>query len=655
MTGLTVLSLLVLIAASVLTLAVFRRIHMPPLLGYVAVGAFLGPAGLAVIPDTGQVRLLAEFGVAFLLFTLGLEFSLPRLRSMGWDVLRLGGLQVGITTAAVVAFGWAAGLDPTLALLFGGAITMSSTAVVIRQLGEQHELALRHGSLAVSVLIFQDLAVVPFLALVPILAGSGESAGPLRALLSAVAVLIVVLAAGHWLLRPLMREIARARVAEMFTLFVLLVVVTAAWATHAVGLSLALGAFLAGLMLAETEFRHQVEVDIRPFRDLLLGLFFITVGMYVDPLLLVQRLPMIALLVVLLVAGKAALVALLVIRLGMSRDVAWRTGIVLGQGGEFGIAMLVLMVQKGLAEPGTIQPVLVAIVLSMAISALLIRRSGAIASRMAGTSPAPGADPAGEAASVLAVAKREHVVLCGFGRVGQNLARILEEEGVEYVAIDRDSERVRLAREAGDPVIWGDSSNRHTLEMAGLSRASMVVVTLPSLHDTLRILATLREAAVEAPILVRARDDSGLERLQQAGATEVVPETLESSLMLASHMLVLLKVPVRRVMRKVQEIRDNRYRLLRTVFRKGGEVVAPERAELSELQTIALPGDAAAVGRRLGELALEQAGVLVTAIRREGIVGRHPLPETVLKEHDVLVLFGRPEDLQRALEILTSG
>jgi monovalent cation:H+ antiporter-2, CPA2 family len=655
MTGLTVLSLLVLIAASVLTLAVFRRIHIPPLLGYVAVGAFLGPAGLAVIPDTGQVRLLAEFGVAFLLFTLGLQFSLPRLRSMGWTVLWIGALPVVLTTAVVVAGGMALGLDPRVGLVFGGALAMSSTAVVVRQLAEQHELALRHGSLAAGVQIFQDLAAVPFLALVPILAGSGGSVAPLRALLTALAVLVVVLAAGHWLLRPLMREIARARVAELFTLFVLLVVMTAAWATNAVGLSLALGAFLAGLMLAETEFRHQVEVDIRPFRDLLLGLFFITVGMYLDLLLLASWLPLVVLLLILLIAGKAALVAWLLLRQGVSREVSWRTGIALGQGGELGIAILALVVQRGLASPEAVQPVLVAIVLSMAISALLIRRSALIAGWLAGTPSTPSPDPFGDEDAVRAVSEREHVVLCGFGRVGQNLARILEEEGVEFVAIDKDPERVRLAREAGDAVIWGDASNSHTLDMAGLQRASMVVVTLPSLRETLRILGTLRNSAIEVPILVRARDDSGLEMLQQAGATEVVPETLESSLMLASHMLVLLKVPVRRVMRKVQEIRDSRYRLLRTIFRKGSELAAPERAELAELQTVALPADAAAVGRRLGELALEQAGVLVTAIRREGIVGRHPLPETVLKEHDVLVLFGRPEDLEHALELLTSG
>jgi CPA2 family monovalent cation:H+ antiporter-2 len=653
---LSLLSVLVLIAASVLTLAVFRRLGVPPMLGYVLVGAALGPAGLAFIPEVAQVRLLAEFGVAFLLFTLGLEFSLPRLKAMGSGLLWLGGLQIGITTLLVVAIGWAFGIDPKLAMLFGGAIAMSSTAVAIHQLAEQGELSTRHGSLAVGMLIFQDLAVVPFLALVPALADDGRLASPLQALGAAVVVLGVVLATGHWLLRPLMAEIARARMAELFTLAVLLVVLGASWATHAVGLSLALGAFLAGLMLAETQFRHQVEVDIRPFRDLLLGLFFISVGMTLNPAHLARWLPAVLALLAVLVAGKAALIALLVRRGGHDREVALRTGLALGQGGEFGIAILTLVVQRNLVAPEATQPLLVAIVLSMAVSPLLMRRSGSLAARITGVKAGQAEPQQEDDEGVRSLAEREHVLLCGFGRVGQNLARILEEEGFEYVAVELDPERARLAREAGDAVIWGDASNRHILQLAGLQHARVVVVTLPSGWATLQILHTLRGADVEAPILVRARDDTQLELLQQAGATEVVPETLEASMMLASHMLAMLKVPIGRVVRKIQRIRDDRYVLLRTVFRGGvpGHV-DPERAELAELQTVALPCEAASVGRRLDELALEQAGVMVTAIRRDGIVGRHPLPETVLKENDVLVLFGRPDDLERGRSLLISG
>lgn len=648
MNELSLLTVLILIAATVFTLATMRRLHLPPVFGYVLVGAFLGPAALAVVPDLAQVRLLAEFGVAFLLFTLGLEFSIPRLRSLGLSLVVLGSLQVVLTTLVVVAGAWLLGSSPAVALLLGGAVAMSSTAVMAPQLAAQGELTQRHGSLAIGISVFQDIAVVPFLAMVPVLAGGAGPVAPLRAVLLALVALVMVLAAGHWLLRPLMREIARARLAELFTLTVLLVVLAAAWVTEAVGLSLALGAFLAGLMLAETEFRHRVETDIRPFRDLLLGLFFITVGITLDFRVLLQLWPFVIGSLLLLTVAKSAIVAALLLRARETRATSIKTAIALGQGGEFGIAILTVASQRELMGPEVVQPMLIAIVLSMAINPLLIRHGESIA-RMLGVTPAPrppapGPDP------VAATAQRDHVVICGYGRVGQNLGRILEEESIEYIAIELDHETVRVAREAGDPVIWGDCSDPAILGMAGLSRADLVVITVPRQREALRILAAVREQTGEAPILVRARDDSQLDLLLRTGATEVVPETLEASLMLASHMLTLLKVPIGRVVRKVQNIRGDRYAILRSVFRDSAR--EPGQAEQSELQTVTLPAEAAAVGRSLAELDLERHGVTVTAIRRDGIVGRNPLPDTLLREQDVLVLFGRPEDLEHALGLL---
>ena len=654
MSELSLLTVLILIAATVFTLATFRRLHIPPVFGYVMVGAFLGPAALAVVPDLAQVRLLAEFGVAFLLFTLGLEFSIPRLRSLGWSLVTLGSLQVVLTTVVVVIGAWLTGVDPAVAVLIGGAVAMSSTAIMAPQLAAQGELTQRHGSLAIGVSVFQDIAVVPFLALVPVLAGGAGPVAPLRAVLLALVALVIVLAIGHWLLRPFMREIARARLAELFTLTILLVVLGAAWITEAVGLSLALGAFLAGLMLAETEFRHRVETDIRPFRDLLLGLFFITVGLTMDFAILLQWWPFVIGSLLLLTAGKAALIAGLLLRSGETREVSIKTAIALGQGGEFGIAILTVASQRALLEPQIVQPMLIAIVISMAINPLLIRHAGRIAQAFGVAArpvqPISGPDP------VAATAERDHVVICGFGRVGQNLGRILEEEGIEYIAVELDHDRVRIAREAGDPVIWGDCGDPAILGMAGLAHANLVVTTAPNSRETLRILAAIREQAPAVPILVRARDDTQLELLQRSGATEVVPETLEASLMLASHMLALLKVPISRVVRKVQTIRENRYAILRTVFRSSvPSYVEPSQAELAELQTVTLPAEAAAVGKQLRELGLERRGIVVTAIRRDGIVGRNPLPDTLLKEQDVLILFGRPEDLEHALEVLFTG
>ena len=648
MSELSLLTVLILIAATVFTLATVRRLHLPPVFGYVLVGAFLGPAALGVVPELEQVRLLAEFGVAFLLFTLGLDFSIPRLRSLGFSLVVLGTLQVVLTTLLVVAGAWLLGSPPAVAVLLGGAVAMSSTAVMAPQLAAQGELTQRHGSLAIGVSVFQDIAVVPFLALVPVLAGGAGAVAPLRAVLLAFVALVIVLAVGHWLLRPFMREIAKARLAELFTLTVLLVVLGAAAVTQAVGLSLALGAFLAGLMLAETEFRHRVESDIRPFRDLLLGLFFITVGITLDFRVLLQLWPYVIASLLLLTVVKSAIVAALLLRAREGRETAIKTAIALGQGGEFGIAILTVASQRALMGPEVVQPMLIAIVLSMAINPLLIRHGDTIA-RLLGVSPpprppAPGPDP------VAATAQRDHVVICGYGRVGQNLGRILEEESIEYLAIELDHETANKAREAGDPVIWGDCSDPAILGMAGLSRADLVIITVPGQRAALRLLAAVREQAADVPILVRARDDSQLDLLLQTGATEVVPETLEASLMLASHMLTLLKVPIGRVVRKVQNIRGDRYAILRSVFRDGAR--EPGQAEQAELQTVTLPAEAAAVGRSLGELDLERHGVVVTAIRRDGIVGRNPVPDTLLREQDVLVLFGRPEDLEHALGLL---
>jgi CPA2 family monovalent cation:H+ antiporter-2 len=648
MSELSLLTVLILIAATVFTLATVRRLHLPPVFGYVLVGAFLGPAALGVVPELEQVRLLAEFGVAFLLFTLGLDFSIPRLRSLGFSLVVLGTLQVVLTTLLVVAGAWLLGSPPAVAILLGGAVAMSSTAVMAPQLAAQGELTRRHGSLAIGVSVFQDIAVVPFLALAPVLAGGAGPVAPLQAVLLALVALVVVLAVGHWLLRPFMREIARARLAELFTLTVLLVVLAAAWVTEAVGLSLALGAFLAGLMLAETEFRHRVESDIRPFRDLLLGLFFITVGVTLDFRVLLQLWPFIIASLLLLTVVKSAIVAGLLLRARETRETSIKTAIALGQGGEFGIAILTVASQRELMGPEVVQPMLIAIVLNMAINPLLIRHGDAIA-RLLGVSPPPrpplpGPDP------VAATAQRDHVVICGYGRVGQNLGRILEEESIEYLAIELDHETAGKAREAGDPVIWGDCTDPAILGMAGLSRADLVIITVPSQRAALQILAAVREQAAEVPILVRARDDSQLDLLLRTGATEVVPETLEASLMLASHMLTLLKVPIGRVVRKVQNIRGDRYAILRSVFRDSAR--EPGQAEQAELQTVTLPAEAAAVGRSLGELDLERHGVVVTAIRRDGIVGRNPLPDTILREQDVLVLFGRPEDLEHALGML---
>lgn len=654
----TLPQLLVLLAFSVLVVALFRRLRMPPIVGYLAVGLLLGPHVLNIASD-GIAPVLAELGVVFLVFTLGLEFSLPRMIAMRREAIGLGGLQVVLTTAAFSGLLWAYEVPPLVAILIGGALAMSSTAIVIRQLGEQGELNRTHSRIAVGILLFQDLAFVPLLALESALAGN-EDAYDAWTIAGAVAraaiALVLVLTFLRWIVRPLFHEIGRERSTELFTLTALLVSLGAAWATSAVGLSMALGAFLAGMLLAETEYRHQIEVVIRPFRDVLLGLFFITIGTLLDLQLLSQQLWLVLLLVVTLQVVKAVLVTLIARSSAGSLRKAVRSGIVLAQGSEFGFALLTLMLNQKLADAAVIQPLLAATVVSMVASPFLIRNNGRIAAYITRRHAEEPSTLERELAATRESASRDHVIVCGFGRVGQNVARVLERQGFEYIALDMDSQRVRSARQAGDPVVYGDGSQSEILEAVGLEHCSVLVISFADPDVALRIVRSVRELRPELPILVRTQDDSKLDLLQRAGATEVVPETLEASLMLVSHLLLLLDVPVSRVVKTVGDIRNHRYSMLRRVFRVDDPRRLDQIHEFREqLHTVVLPPRAFGVGKTLSDLNLDESEVAVTAIRRDGIVGRQPEPSTQLREGDVVVLYGTPEALEHAEARLLMG
>ena len=651
-------NILLLLASAVLVVSLFRRLALPPVLGYIVVGMLLGPQALGLFSTSDETRFLAEFGVVFLLFTLGLEFSLPRLLAMRRELVGLGGVQVLVTSSLAAAVASWAGVPLPSAIVLGGAVAMSSTVIVIKQLPEQQELNRSHGRYAVATLLFQDLAVIPFLIFVSHTAHGGQLV-PLQiatTLLEAAAACIVVLAAGHWLLRPLFHEIAHKRSPELFTLTVLLIALGSAWAMHAVGVSLAAGGFLAGMMLAETEYRHQVEADIRPFRDILLGLFFISIGMLLDFRLLGNQIAAVSLLLLAIFVGKGIII-LLLSRYALGdwhRSV--RAGLVLAHGGEFGIALLALGLQERVLDQALAQTLLAGIVISMALSPLLIRHNRGIARWLFSGKDPDASTLERELQATRTVAGRQHVIICGYGRVGQNIARILEQEGFEYIALDLDAYRVRKAREAGDPVSYGDASQRDVLENVGLANASVVVISFPDIAGALKTVRMVKEIRPEAPVLVRTRDDTELDALKKAGATEIVPDSLEATLMLVSQLLMLLDVPVSRVVHKVADIRSHRYSTFRNIFRKeDARVLDESHAFREQLQTVTLPPGAGAVGRSLADLRLPDSGILVTAIRRHGIVGRQPRGDTVLKEEDVLVLYGTPESLEHAETLLLTG
>ncbi|HTV77440.1 MAG TPA: cation:proton antiporter [Steroidobacteraceae bacterium] len=649
---------LIMLAASVFVVAVARRIGWPSILGYLVVGLALGPHALRLITQADITSDLADIGVAFLLFTLGLEFSLPRMMAVRREVFGLGALQVCATMAVFACIGRGLGLPWLIGSLAGGALAMSSTAIILHTLTDRGEINRTHGRLSFSMLLFQDLAFVPLLALVSALAArrTDFSAGAVAAAVAGgAAAIAAVLAAGRWLLRPLFHEIAHSRLRELFTLAVLLVVLASAWTSYLAGLSLAMGAFLAGMMLAETEYRHQIESVIRPFRDILLGLFFISVGMLLDLYLLVSEFVLISALLAGFLAVKATVAALATRLYERSTFKAVRTGVVVCIGGEFGVALFTLLLRSGTMPVRIAQALLAAVVLSMIVSPFILAHNARIARFvLRERRPAPpglaGEGPAG------AIAEREHVILCGYGRVGQSVARVLESQGFEYVALDLDPARIRAARQAGEPVLYGDSADEDMLIGAGANHATAVVISFSSPGVALAIVRTVRRLRADVPVLVRTVDDSRTAELLAAGATQTIPETFEMGLILVAAALRTLAVPATGVAQALGQVRENRYALLRNLRPHTDSPLVPDLlGQREEVRTVVIPPGAWAVGRTVAEVCGRGAAVAFTGIRRHGILGSAPESTTRLREGDIVLIQGRPDALEHAEGVLLAG
>lgn len=656
------ITLLYLLAA-VLGVVACRSLKLPPMLGYLAVGVVIGPNALALSQDAAEVRHLGEFGVVFLMFVIGLEFNLSKLRAMRRHVFGLGLLQVVTTMlgttlvtlalAALLPKIWAMSWQSALAL--ASALTMSSTAIVVKLMAERLEMESEHGKRVMGVLLFQDLAVVPLLVLIPALGASGEQlAGALGiAALKATVLVAVLLVGGQHVMRRWLTLVARRKSDELFVLNLLFITLGLAWLTELAGLSLALGAFIAGMLISETEFKHQVETDIRPFHDVLLGLFFISIGMLLDWRLVLERWPLVLLLLVVPTFLKAALVAVLSRGLGATSGVALRTGLYLAQAGEFGFVLLTLAQQNSLVPSALLNPILASMVLSMLATPFIVMYSNRIVMKLVSS------DWLQQSLQMTSIARKSiganrHVIICGYGRCGQNLARMLEREGIPYMALDLDPDRVQAAAAAGDSVVFGDASRLQALMAAGLARASAVVITYLDTGGALKVLGHTRSHAPQVPVIVRTQDDHDLERLREAGATEVVPEAIEGSLMLASHALALVGVPMRRVIRIVQDQRDARYNLLRGFFH-GADDDSVDELLHERLASVTLPIQSKAAGRALGGFALPALGVRIISLRHsDGKIGA-ALDDTLLKDGDTLVLSGKADTLALAEQKLLKG
>ena len=638
---------LILLGMSVLIVALMRRMHLPSLLGYIVVGLLIGPHVFNLTGELGQMDLLVEIGLAFLLFMLGLEFSLARLMEMGRPLLILGSTQVVISTLAGMVIVSLVGLPIWPAIILGGAMALSSTAIGARELVENHESQKDHGRLSMSILLFQDLAAVLFLAAIPILGhGSQENlTGPLvEAAGKGLIAVIAVYGVSQLVMRPLFRMVAPTRAPELFTITALFAALVAAGISHLLGLSYALGAFLAGVMLGESEFRHQIESDIRPFRDVLMGLFFINVGLQLDPGMIINHWQWLLILVPGIIIGKGVLIALLTMWAKHSPGTGIRTGLYLGQGGEFGLAVLILAVQENLVSHSEIQPTFAAIGLSMLISPILIRQRERIVHKLV-----PEQDDRSQDEIDMDVLKltegenKGHVLICGYGHVGQNLATYLRLANCPFAALEYDPHITRLCRQAGEEVYYGDSTSMELLMAAGVMYAQALVISFNHIEAAEKIIRRVRAHRPEMPIIVRLADDRDFKRLIDAGATDIVPEYVEAGTTLATHLLGYLHVPAEDVMSVVEQARSDEYMRLRAHFTPEEENPEDTLTDWRRWTVVLTPGSYA-IGHSIGSLSLPE-GVYIQLLRR-GQARQHDLKKSlVLEANDVLVLAG-PIDKQ---------
>lgn len=652
----TLQPVLVLLAAAVLVVVIFRALRLPPLLGYLIVGVLIGPNAFGWITSTAEVRELAEIGVVFLMFSIGLEFSLARLKTMRRLVFGLGSAQVFATMLLVFLAALALGVPWQGAVVFGAALAMSSTAILAKLLAERFELNSAHGQQIIGILLFQDLAVVPLLILIPALGAPPEEL--LRTMMSAMGkaavVLTVLLVVGQRLMRAWFHMVAAQKSSELFVLNVLLVTLGVSFLTELAGLSLALGAFVAGVLISETEYRYQVEEDIKPFRDVLLGLFFVTIGMLLDLRTVVAN-ASVAVLLVTLVLIKTALIFGLSRLFGAPTGVAMRTGLALGACGEFGFVLLANATSFGVISDTDLQPVLAAMVLSMLIAPFVVERSEAIVRRWSATEWMSRAMQL-HTIAVQSMSTADHVLICGYGRSGQNLARLLDQEKIPFIALDNDPERIREATAAGERVVFGDAARREVLMAAGLPRARAVIVSYADTQSALHILDHVRQVRPGLPVVVRTIDNSDVDRLREAGAAEVVADLMEASLMLASSTLMLIGVPLNRVLRRIRETRESRYQLFRGFFRGITDVAGTEDvANSPRLHSILITGGAWSIGRSLSEIDLAQQQVEVSALRRRHVRTTTPGPETLIEEGDVVVVLGGNDAVEAAEIRLLQG
>ncbi len=541
---------LTIISFSLLGILILRRFNMATIVAYIIVGAIIGPSSLGLISNPDQFGFIAEFGVVFLLFALGLEFSFKKMLTLRFAVFGVGSFQVIVCTVIffLAVYFWAAGT--AIALIIAGSLALSSTAIVTRELSNNRQLHSLHGQLSVGVLLFQDLVAVLFLILVPVLAAGGEG-NPVPALTTAAfnstLLIAILVAVGIWVLPPIYNEVSKSNSQEIFVLTTLAIVLLAAWLTHSFHLSMTLGAFLIGMMLGEGPCKYQIENDIRPFKDILLGLFFVTIGMNLDLVLLVDYWPRILLFTTGLIVIKCLAVAAVVKLLGYSASDAVSVGLNLAQAGEFGLALMTLALANEAIPSNQASFIIMIAIFSMIVSPFLIRNSVKFGKKFSTDGKAISAS------SQINLHLDKHVIIGGYGRLGTLLAESLDQNGIDYIAIEKDIDVVAAGRRRGKNVVYGDNNNVEILNLCHLKTASLVVLTFKSIEEGKAAVTRIRQQDPDVRMIVRCQNHDHYDELISLGANHVFPELLESSLMILRNMLMLMGISDEQVEKQIAD------------------------------------------------------------------------------------------------------
>ena len=643
-------------AIAVVLVWLFKRLTLPPILAYLVAGVITGPELLKLFTEPEDMHLAAEVGIVFLLFSLGLEFSLARMVAMRRLVFGVGAGQMILTTAVFAALGLLLGQTITASLIIGACFALSSTAIVIKTIDEQGKLNTQRSQLAVSILLFQDIAVLPLLIIIPLLAESTDTSiglAILFALIKGILAVVLLLSIGKWLLPRVFNEVAKTRTDELFVLCTILIALLAAGTTYALGLSMALGAFLAGMMLSESQYRHQLEADIRPFRDILMGLFFITVGMKLELMVFLTNFHYVLLGLCTLLIIKVCMVRLAAWITHSNPENAWAAGIKLAQMGEFSFVIIALALGNSLISPYQSSLLVSVGLLSMAITPWLISNSGKFAAHISGNKLA---EKVAHENTLNPRNLNGHIVILGFGRVGQSVARMLDLEALQYIVIDSDPIRVQESRTAGRDILYGDVSKKDILKKANIANAKLAIITFDEHSKALKVINAIKHINANVMILVRTRKDYNMQDLYDAGALQVVPEIQEGSLMLISQVLHHSGIPMSRILKRIRNERKQGYQHMHGFFPgETTEISYQTSDKLEFMHAIVMSDDAYAVGKSIGELDIIRRRVNVIAVRREGIEQASPDLNFIIESKDVLVISGKPRRVERIEKYLLDG